>query len=132
MFGFIFGIGAVGLLCYALGKDGWHFNRHALVSAAGFQVILSLVLSWMLSLVFPDAFSADGIYGHSFWGFRRFISWRDVAAARTFRLLNLRWLRVYAADGKVTWLALFQSRSVEFRQEIRRLAPAESPVLKYL
>jgi len=131
MFIFIFAFGVTGLLCYVLTEDGWHFDRHALVSAIGFQIIFSLVMSWMLSRSFPDAFSLDGIYGHSSWGQRRFVGWRDVTEARTLRLLNLRWLRVYAVDGKVTWLALFQSRDAEFRQEIRRLAPPDNPVLKY-
>jgi hypothetical protein len=131
-FVFVFGIGVVGLLSYVLATEGWHFDWHALAFAVGFQVVFSVVLSWMLSTLFPDAFSADGIYGHSFWGRQRFVIWRDVTDARTFRLLHLRWLRVYALDGKVTWLALFQSRGDEFRQEIRRLAPADNPVLRCL
>ena len=132
LFVFVFVVAIVGVWCAILAKDGSHFDRHAAAVASGFEVVFSLVAAWMLSLCFPDAFSREGIYGHSFWGRRRFVSWQEVAAARTLRLLNLRYLRVYAADGKVTWLALFQSEGADFRQEIRRFAPPESPVLKCL
>jgi hypothetical protein len=127
---FLFGLGVIGLLIYVIAKDGWNFNRHALAFAIGFQVVFALVMSWMLSLLFPIAFSVNGVYAHSFWGNRRFIAWQDVASARTLQLLNLRWLRIYSTDGKVTWLAMFQSRGSAFRQEIRRLAPADSPILR--
>src|SRR5271165_2523423 len=124
LFVFVFAIAMTVLVCLVLVKDGRHFDRRALAYAAGFQVLFSLGCSWLLSLFFPEAFSPDGIYGHSFWGQRSFVAWRDVTAARTFRLLNLRWLRVYSTSGKVTWVALFQSQGTEFRQEVRRLAPA--------
>jgi len=132
LFVFVFAIAVAGLCCYVFAKDGWHFNRHALAFAIGFQAIVAFVLSWTVSFCCRDALSSDGIYGHSFWGQRRFVCWRDVTDARTLRIFNLRCLRVYAVDGKVTWLALFQSRDTEFRQEIRRLAPSENPILKCL
>jgi hypothetical protein len=132
LFAFVLAGTIVVLWCLILATDGWHFDRHAAAFASGFEAVFSLGASWMLSLLFPDGFSEKGIYGHSFWGRRRFVGWQDVAAARTLRLFNLRFLRVYATDGKVTWLALFQSQGAEFRQEIRRLAPPESLVLKCL
>jgi len=126
-------MGIFGLFCVVLILDGPHFDRHALAVASASVPVSSLVLSWLLSILYPASFSADGIYGHSFWGRRRFIRWQDVATARRFRLLNLRWLRIYTTgDSKVTWLALFQSHKADFRQEIQRLAPADSPVLNHI
>jgi hypothetical protein len=130
LFIFVFTFAMVGLFCLILATDGWHFDRHAAAFATGFEVIFGLVASWMPSCFFPDAFSTEGICGHSFGGRRRFVSWQNVAAARTFRLFNLLWLRVYSADGKITWLALFQAHDTDFREEIRRFAPPSSPVLK--
>jgi hypothetical protein len=135
MSAFIFVAGMILVLIHNLISNGLHFDPSRLAFLSGFglvALVFSIGYSWMISLLFPDAFSADGIYGHSFWGRRRFVRWHDIASAQTFRLGNLRWLRVYAADGNITWLALFQSRDIEFRQEIKRLAPPGSPVLNYL
>ena len=129
---FIFVGGISGLVCLILIIDGWHIDGRAFAFASIFALAFSFFWSWLISFFFPAGFSADGIYGHSFWGHRRFISWHEIATVRNFRLGNLRWLRVYSADGSITWLALFQSRGAEFRQEIRRLAPPSSPVLNYL
>jgi len=130
VFAFLFIIATTVLFCLILAADGWHFDRNLAAFAAGFEAICSFVVSWMLSRLYPDAISVDGIYGHSAWGRRHFVAWKDVAAARTFRLLNLQWLRVDAGDGRATWLALFHSQDADFRQEIQRLAPPDSPILK--
>ena len=135
MSAFIFVAGMILVLICNLITDGLHFDRQRLAFWSGFglvALVFSIGYSWMLSLLFPDAFSADGIYGHSFWGRRRFVRWQDISSAQTFRLGNLRWIRVYATDGNITWLALFQSRDIEFRHEIKRLAPPSSPVLNCL
>ena len=109
------------------------FDRRALAIATASLPASSLVLTWLLAILCPAGFSAGGIYGHSFWGNRRFVRWDDVAEVRKFRFFNLPWLRIRAkSNGKVTWLALFQARPVEFQKEIQRLAPPGSPVLKYL
>lgn len=109
------------------------FDRRALAVATASLPASSLLLTWLLSILCPASFSAAGIYGHSFWGNRRFVRWDDISEVRKFRFFNLPWLRIRArSDGKVTWLALFQSRPVEFQTEIQRLAPAGSLVLKYL
>jgi hypothetical protein len=126
-------MGMFGLVSVVLILDGLHFDPQALAGASVSVPVSSLIGAWMLSIFYPASFSVDGIYGHSFWGRRRFARWQDIAAARTFSLLNLRWLRIYTiGDGKVTWLALFQSDKVEFRREIQRLAPAGSPVLNHM
>jgi hypothetical protein len=121
-----------GLFCIVLILDGLKFDRHALLIAVIFVTICSLAGALFLSFFSTAGFSSDGVYGHSFWGVRRFASWRDIEDARPFRLLNLPWLRVYTVDKRVTWLALFQSREPEFRQEIQRLAPVSSPILNHL
>ncbi len=95
-------------------------------------LIISFVMAWLVALFYRVGLSPGGIYGHSFWGQRRFIGWLEIKAARTIQIGNLPCVRIYGDDGKVVWLLLFQSRTVEFREEIRRLAPPDSPILKCL
>ena len=133
MFICIFVLSALGFLSLLLLRHGRHIDRHGLVWPIEFEAIWSFVWAWMISLCFPAALATEGVYGHSFWGPRRFVRWQDMAAARTFRLFNLRWLRIYStADNRVTWLPLFQSRRAEFCGEVQRLAPPDSPLLKPL
>jgi len=132
LFAFLLIVALPGLFCVVLALDGLKFDRHALTGASVVVLVLSAVMAGLLSLFYPASFSSDGIYGHSFWGIRRFILWRDITDAKTFRLLNLPWLRIYTADNRVTWLALFQSCRTEFQQEIQKLAPIGSPVLNHL
>ena len=105
-----------------------HFDLRALAFTAGVALGLSILYSWILSGIFHRVFIRwdlrpipFGVGDVSFAGriFRR---------SGRFRLFNLRWLRVYSTNGKVTWLALFQSHGPEFRQEIRRLGPPGNPV----
>ena len=93
---------------------GFHFDVLELAFVSVVEAIYALVGSWVLSLLYPDAISPDGVYGHSFWGRRRLVCWRDIASARSIRILNVRLLRVSATDGEVTWLGLFPARKAEF------------------
>jgi hypothetical protein len=95
--------------------------------------LYSLIVALFFYRFFSAWFSSDGIYGHLFWGVRRFIRWQDIASVRRFSLLKLPWIRIYSGvDGKVTWLPLFQSRPFEFRQTIKEFAPFNSPILTQL
>jgi hypothetical protein len=100
--------------------------------AAGILISVSFALSVSMSIGFPAAFSADGIYSHSFWGNRRFVRWQHITKVRIFPMFNLLWLRIYADDGGVLWLPLFQRHRTEFRDEIRKHAPPDNPVLKFM
>src|ERR1043165_5881306 len=104
--------------------EGLKVNLHALLFALTVTAPFVLVMAWVLSMIYTAGFSSDGVYGHSFWGIRRLAQWRDIVDARPLRILNLRWLRIRTADKRVTWVALFQSRESEFRQEIQGHAPA--------
>jgi hypothetical protein len=131
---FVFFVVADGLCLFGfvLGRERLHFAPAAVLVAGASLLVFSLIASCALSLSWPAGFSGNGVYGHSFWGVRRFVRWQEIEAARTFRLLNLQWLRIYRnGDGEVTWLALFQSDKNEFQQEIRRLAPPGNPVLEH-
>jgi len=120
-------------LGFVLLAKGWRFDRHAFLKAIALAPILSVIFAWMIFNWFPVALSAEGIYGHSFLGTQRFVAWRDVADVRSFRLANLRWLRILAAsDGRVTWLALFQSHGGDFLDDIKRFGGADGPLLKHL
>jgi hypothetical protein len=95
-------------------------------------VVNSFFFSWLYSVLLPVWSTDAGIYGPTIWGNRCFVSWPDVEKAKTFRLINLKWLRVYSTDGTVAWLPLFLSRDTDFRQEVQRLAPPNSPILEFL
>lgn len=133
MFIFIFVPCWLGLFASILIRHGWDVDPPAIAIASALLVVYSLAVAWILSLLFPAAISADGIYGHSSCGMRRFVSWHEIAAVRMFRLFNLRWLRVYTtAKRKAIWLPLFQSHKAEFDQQIKRFAPAGNPLLSHL
>jgi hypothetical protein len=130
-------LGIFGFVGYLLKVEGPHLNRPALEKALVFGSVVAVagtfVEALMFSLFFPVCFTAEGVHGHSGWGIRRFIRWQDIAAVRTFGVFNLKWLRIFStADRKVIWLPLFQASPAGFREEIRRLAPPESPLLKHL
>jgi hypothetical protein len=121
------------LVCgFTIITDGFDFDGQALAFGCGCGAIYSFVGSWVWSHLSHDAYSAEGVYGHSPWGRRRSVRWQDISSARQFWLLNLRLLRVYATDGKITLLGLFPAQAAEFRKEIRRLAPHASPILNHL
>jgi hypothetical protein len=113
--------------------EGLRFDR----TAIGFGLLVCLplawVVSWILSRCFPDIVSTDGIQGHSFWRLRRSVRWQDIKEVRDFRLFHLRFLRLCSGqDQKVTWIALFQARAQDFRRKIQRLAPSDSPILRFV
>jgi hypothetical protein len=112
---------------------GWRaalrFSPRAAIWGLTFSFVMALLFHWS----FPTRISAEGLSAHSIYGFRRFISWENISDARPFRLFNLRWVRLYSSfDGKVTWMALFQSNFELFNAEIRKFAPSHSPVLKFV
>ncbi len=120
--------GTFGFILISRGLDGFSTQGMA-VSAIG-VVPSSLFFSWLMSLLYPVHVSEEGLRGHSVWGGRMFCAWQDITEARKFRLINLRWLRIYSAkDRKVMWLPLFQSHEREFFEAIAQFAPADSPIL---
>lgn len=93
----------------------------------------SFVMGLILSLLFPCRIASNGIYGYSFGGTRGYLGWADIASVKKGRLGNLHFLRLFDNAGHdFIWLPLFQSRRVEFENEIRRLAPPNHPVLSQL
>jgi hypothetical protein len=113
--------------------EGLRFNGAAIWFGLLVCLPVAWVVSWMLSRCFPDIISTDGIQGHSFWGLRRFVRWQDIKEARDLRLFHLRFLRLYSGqDQKVTWIGLSQARNRDFRREIQRLAPSDSPILRFV
>lgn len=121
------GVGAVII------SEGLHVDWHALTLGCAASLVLAATMSGLMCGCITAVISWDGVYGHSFWGFRRFVRWPDIVQARSLKILNLPFLRLYAAsDQKVTWLALFQARPSEFREEIQKLAPPGNPILTHL
>lgn len=133
--GFLFGC-IVGLPIYfglVLMEDGLHFDRLGLLVGAVGGSLFGLLLAWIAHRLFPVAVSADGISAHSFWGVPRFIRWEHIEAARPFRMLNLRFVRLYStADDKVTWVALFPADPEAFRQAVRSAMPPNSPLSAHI
>ena len=113
--------------------EGLRFDRAAIRFGLLVCTPGALVMSWMISRCFSGVVSTDGIQGHSVWGSRRFIRWQDIEKVRSFDLFHLRYLRLFSRQGrKVTWIALFQARAEEYRTEIQRLAPSDSPILRFV
>lgn len=133
MFICVFVLGALLFNGFVMMSDGLSIDWSAFTIGAVASLPNAFVGAMALWYFFPAAFSVDGIYGHSFWGVRRFIRWSDIVETRTFWLINLRYLRLYSkVDRSVTWVALFQSHKAEFRNEIVKLAPPQNPILKHL
>jgi hypothetical protein len=123
-------VSAALMTCLILIQDGSKIDVRAFIHAIIFVLFLSCIMAWILSVFFPAWLSADGIYGYSIWGVRRFIQWQNIASVRRFTLLKLSRIRIYSSiGGKVTWLPLFQSRPSEFWQTIKEFAPLGSPIL---
>ena len=105
----------------------------ALAFVAPIYPILSLIGACLLSRFCPTTISADGVTTQSFTGGRRFVRWQDITTAKTLRVLNLKWILVYAVnESKAIQVPLFQPRKAEFIQEIQRLAPRGNPILNHL
>ncbi len=130
-------LAAVGYPAYVgsmLFRFGTRMDWKVFLLGAAALFPVSIFLAGGVSLLFPPVrLTAEGIHAQNAWGVASFVRWQDIAAVRTFDFLNLRWLRIFSnEDRAVTWLAVFQSPSAEFKQEIDRLAPADSPIRKYL
>jgi hypothetical protein len=132
---FIFLVGVIGP-CYVgatLLKYGFRLDWLAFLLGAGAMVPMAIILAGLASMCFPVRLTAEGIHAQSVWGTASFVRWQDITTVHSVTLLNLRWLRIRSkTDRAVTWLALFQSPSAEFRHELERLAPPNSPVLGFL
>src|ERR1051326_334954 len=80
----LFVLALPGSLCVVLVRYRFKVDLHALARAGVSVPVLCAVMAWLLSVFYSAGLSADGIYGHSFWGMRRFIHWREIADAKTF------------------------------------------------
>ncbi len=130
-------IGHLMVLCLLVFKYHSHIPWRLVLAIVAYSLpgilIYSLVMGMTVSLLFPSRIASNGIYGYSFGGARNYLGWTEIARAGTVRLGNLVFLRLYDGAGKaVIWLPLFQSRRVEFREEIRKFAPPNHPVLSQL
>jgi hypothetical protein len=113
---------------------GWkHLEFKSLVEAAVAVEIAGIVCAWVISVCFPNKLGPSGVWGHSFWGVPRFIRWQDIREAKPLSYLSFTFLRLYPTDGTgPTWIALSQARKQEFAEEIRKLAPPESPLRPFV
>jgi len=121
------------LIAWTALEQGTRFD----VAEIGFGLVGCLpgacVVSWIFSKCFPVILSKNGIQGYSFWGLPRFIRWQDIKEARGFKLLHLKFLRLYSMrDQKVTWIALFQANPQGFLLQIQTLAPLDSPLQSFV
>ena len=133
MFIWLFVFVMILLLCVILALDGHIIWRVFLKTILIVVLPLLIITTWVFYFAFPVGISSSGIYGHSIWGFRRFIGWQDIARVKKIRVLNLEWLRIYSAvNGKVTWLAHFQKEPTKFIEEIHKQAPPNNTVLTFL
>lgn len=111
-------------------RNVWGITKFAVPIDVVFCAAVALAM-YLVSI--PTGIAAEGIYGQSTFGFRRFVRWADIAKVRKLTLLNLQFVRLYSSvDGRVTTVPLFQARPQEFRAEIHKFAPPESPILNVL
>jgi hypothetical protein len=121
-----------GLLLIAL-DEGWRVALHFFPLAIATGAVTAFAMALLFHFLFTTRVTSDGIHGFSFWGFRRFTAWKDVSMASPFRLLNLRWVRLFSSvDDKTTYVALFPSDSNLFKAELHRLAPPECPIFEHI
>ena len=124
-------------LCLVLVKHDFHPNGavaiRILLLAVPLLLLYALVFTLAISFLFPSFVCSNGIYGHSFWGERRHLGWKEIVQAKKFRLGNLVYLRLSGQGGKqVIWFPVFQSPAAAFRNEIRKFAPPGHPILVHL
>jgi hypothetical protein len=128
---------------YALGiaivlvrvKD--HFDWAVVSKTAPYIVPILLVYAFVfavaISLFYPCSITSTGVYGHSFWGLRRYLGWNEISAAKKKRIGNLVFLSLSSkTGGAAIWLPLFQSRRAEFVETVRKSASPNHPVLSQL
>jgi hypothetical protein len=133
LFVFMFGLGMPLYISIVLFRYGTHMSWQPVLLGVAFMVPASVILSGLMTFMFPVKLSAGGIHTHNIWGVPCYIRWEDIKDARVFSLFNLRWLRLYpGSGGTVGWLALFQSPALAFKEEMLKLAPEGSPVRKYM
>ena len=122
------------VFCLTLRLQGWrHLDWKSLLLGAVTIEIAGIAFAWVISVCFPNKLAPSGVHGHSFWGVPRFIRWQDIEKATPFRYLTFRFLRLHPVGGKsATWIAFSQARQKEFEEEIRKLAPPESPLRAFL
>ena len=111
---------------------GRSLDLHTQPAIFGVSAVLAGISTVVLRVFFPTSLTVDGVYAHSVWGKPCFAAWRDITRVQPFRILNLQWLRLYTSRGEVTWLAMFQSHREQFLNELGKLAPANSPMRKFL
>jgi len=133
LFIFLIGLGVPLFIATAMLKYGSRLDWWSVAKGAAFMVPAGVIVSVLACLLLPVRLSPAGIHAQSIWGLPSFVRWTDIKEAREFKLFNLRWLRLYSSAGPtVTWVALFQSHAGEFKLEMLKLAPPESPVLVHL
>ena len=133
LFLFLVGLGIPLFLATVFFKYGSRLDWRSVAVGAGAMVPSAVILSVLMCLLFPVRLSREGIKAQSIWGLPSFVRWQDIRQAREFKVFNLRWLRLYSSTGStVTWVALFQSHPGEFKLELLKLAPPESPVQAHL
>jgi hypothetical protein len=122
------------VLGFVVQLDGWrHLDARSLLTAVVAVASAGFASAWVVSVCFPTKLGPSGVQGHSFWGAPRLIRWGDIHRAVSFHYLTLKFLRLFPSDGTApTWIALSQARRREFEEEIRKLAPPESPIRAFL
>lgn len=117
---------------YFLWRYGWAQGRHVLL-AAGLSAVLCLIAALLCKLLFPLRITPEGVHGHSAWGLPRYIRWRDLTAVRPFRLLHLKYVRLYSRHQKhAVWIGLFLAEPEKFRAQVQAHALPDDPLAQYL
>lgn len=93
------------------------------------SLVYGLLLTALVTLCYPVRIGRDGISGHSQWGTRHNIVWREVVGARPVNILTFRYLRIWG-DGSLwaLWMPLYLKDMDTVRTTVLEFAPPESPL----
>jgi hypothetical protein len=89
----------------------------------------------VLTHCFRYEVTADGVRGKSWLGGAQFVRWADVSNAKPFRVGNLEFVRLTAAQGRRVWLPMFVHAASPVESEAfvwitpGTFSPADSPIL---
>jgi hypothetical protein len=95
--------------------------------------LISVANAYFLAFCFPTRLSAERVFGYSVWGTPRSLRWQEISEVRPFRLLNIRFLRLYPGSRtSPTWIVMNLADRTAFENEVCRLAPSDSPIRPHL
>jgi len=91
--------------------------------------LTSLILAFVAVLYYPISVGAGGLHSFDAWGRYHRVPWSEITTVRPFRLLGLKYLRVFqAGQPRTIWVPLFLSDMNRFRSLVLQHAGSANPL----